>query len=97
MCIRDSGNYRTESNPFAVKEGRSSGSAELGGNHCGALQKKIVVEPGEESRLIFMLGVGPREKGKEIRSKYSDLANVDKEFAALKMCIRDSRWCARGC
>ena len=84
--MRDSflGNYRTESNPFAVKEGRSSGSAELGGNHCGALQKKIVVEPGEESRLIFMLGVGPREKGKEIRSKYSDLANVDKEFAALK-------------
>jgi N,N'-diacetylchitobiose phosphorylase len=78
------GNYRTETNPLAVEQGKCTGSAELGGNHCGALQKKIVVEPGEESRIVFMLGVGPRAKGKEIRSKYSDLANVDREFAALK-------------
>jgi len=84
--MRDSflGNYRTETNPLAVEQGGCEGSAELGGNHCGALQKKIVVAPGEESRLVFMLGVGPRKKGQEIRSKYSVLNNVDREFAALK-------------
>jgi len=84
--MRDSflGNYRTETNPLAVELGKCGGSAELGGNHCAALQKKLTVAPGEESRLVFMLGVGPRAKGKEIKSKYSILANVDKEFAALK-------------
>ncbi|MGA2808381.1 MAG: hypothetical protein ABSE87_09605 [Terracidiphilus sp.] len=84
--MRDSflGDYRTETNPLAVEQGACTGSEELGGNHCGALQKKLTIEPGEESRLVFMLGVGAREKGKEIKSKYSDLANVDREFAALK-------------
>ena len=84
--MRDSflGDYRTETNPLAVERGECTGSAELGGNHCGALQKRLTIEPGEESRLVFMLGVGPRAKGKEIKTKYSILANVDKEFAALK-------------
>jgi N,N'-diacetylchitobiose phosphorylase len=78
------GRYRTETNPRAVEEGRCSASAELGGNHCGALQKKLTIAPGEEFRIVFMLGVGPRAKGKEIKEKYSNLANVDREFAALK-------------
>ena len=84
--LRDSflGDYRTETNPLAVERGSCGGSAELGGNHCGALQKKIELAPGEEQRLVFMLGVGPRAKGKETRSKYSIPANVDREFAALK-------------
>ena len=78
------GNYRTESNPRAVESGLCSGSTELGGNHCGALQKKITIAPGEESRLIFMLGVGARDQGKQIKAKYSNFANVDREFAALR-------------
>jgi N,N'-diacetylchitobiose phosphorylase len=84
--MRDSflGAYRSESNPLAVEQGSCTGSAELGGNHCGALQKKIQLAPGEESRLVFMLGAGSSTKGKEIRAKYSIPANVDNEFAALK-------------
>jgi N,N'-diacetylchitobiose phosphorylase len=78
------GNYRTETNPIGVEEGRLAGTAELGGNHCGALLKKIEVMPGEEVRLVFILGVGARDKGKEMSSKYSDFANVDREFGALK-------------
>lgn len=78
------GNYRTESNPLAAENGSCSGSTELGGNHCGALQKKITIAPGEESRLVFMLGVGARDKGKQIKAKYSDPAIVDREFAVLK-------------
>ena len=78
------GAYRTETNPLAVERGACSGSHELGGNHCGALHKKLSLAPGEEARLIFMLGVGTRGAGREIKTKYSNLRNVDEEFAALK-------------
>lgn len=85
-CLRDSflGAYRTEGNPIAVEHGTCSGSHELGNNHCGSLQKDLVLAPGEEVRLIFMLGEGNREAGKKIREKYSDMANVDAAYAQLK-------------
>lgn len=85
-CLRDSflGAYRTEDNPIAVERGTCSGSHELGNNHCGSLQKDLVLAPGEEVRLIFMLGEGSREAGKKIREKYSDLATVDAAYAQLR-------------
>lgn len=85
-CLRDSflGAYRTEDNPIAVEHGTCSGSHELGNNHCGSLQKDLVLAPGEEVRLIFMLGEGNREAGKKIRKKYSDMANVDAAYAQLR-------------
>lgn len=85
-CLRDSflGAYRTEDNPIAVERGTCSGSHELGNNHCGSLQKDLVLAPGEEVRLIFMLGEGSREAGKKIREKYSDMANVDAAYAQLR-------------
>lgn len=85
-CLRDSflGAYRTEDNPIAVERGTCSGSHELGNNHCGSLQKDLVLAPGEEVRLIFMLGEGNREAGKKIREKYSDMAKVDAAYAQLK-------------
>ena len=85
-CLRDSflGAYRTEDNQIAVEHGTCSGSHELGNNHCGSLQKDLVLAPGEEVRLIFMLGEGNREAGKKIREKYSDMANVDAAYAQLK-------------
>jgi len=85
-CVRDAfiGNYRTETNPIAVENGGCSNSSELGGNHCGALHKKLLMKPEEEARLIFMLGVGSREeKGSLIKQKYSVLKNVDNAFREL--------------
>ena len=84
-CTRDSflGSYRTESNPLAVERGCCSQSAELGGNHCGALQKNLRLEPGEEVRLVFMLGVGNRAQGAQIKRRYSQPAAVDAAFAKL--------------
>jgi N,N'-diacetylchitobiose phosphorylase len=63
--VRDKflGGYRTESNPLAVERGRCSNSSELGGNHCGALQRRSSLKPGEEMRLVFMMGVGNRDVG----------------------------------
>lgn len=85
-CVRDKflGNYRTETNPISVEDDQCHGSSELGGNHCGALHKRISIEAGEESRLLFLLGVGPRAKGKEVRSKYAEPAAVDRAFMDLK-------------
>ncbi|MDR2793209.1 MAG: N,N'-diacetylchitobiose phosphorylase, partial [Treponema sp.] len=84
-CLRDTflGPYRSETNPLAVERGACSGSAELGGNHCGALRRKIDIEAGEERRMTFMLGEGGRETGTKLRAKYGDARNVDGAFAKL--------------
>lgn len=88
--IRDAflGPYRTETNPLAVERGVCSNQSELGGNHCGALHKRITLQPGEEQRLIFLLGVGGRAVGQKLRKKYSDLARVDQAFLELQECWR---------
>ena len=84
-CLRDKfiGPYRTESNPLAVEKGICGGSFEKGNNHCGSLQKKISLKPGEEVRLLFMLGEGNREAGYQMREKYSEYKNVEKAFQEL--------------
>ena len=85
-CVRDRflGSYRTETNPIAVERGECENTTELGGNHCGALHKRLTLAPGEETRLVFMLGVGPRATGTEIKAKYSEPAAVDSAFEALR-------------
>jgi len=85
--VRDAfiGSYRTETHPIAVERGACSGSSELGGNHCGALQRRLALKPGEEARLTFLLGVGPRTAGARMRGKYSVPGAVDdasRELAA---------------
>ena len=87
------GNYRTETNPIAVEQGECQNTSELGGNHCGALHKRLTLAPGEETRIVFMLGVGPRATGKEIKAKYSDLAAVDAAFEALKSLLAEEARC----
>jgi len=85
-CLRDSfiGIYHTETDPQAVILGQCSGSCELGGNHCGSLHKRFTMNPGEETRFAFMLGVGNCAAGLAIRHKYSDLDNVDEAYRELK-------------
>lgn len=78
------GAYRSETNPIAVESGRCSNTSELGGNHCGALHKKISLAPGEEIRLIYMLGVGDRAAGQAMREKYATSSKVQEALAELK-------------
>ncbi len=84
-CLRDSfiGAWRTESDPIAVETGRMSGSFEQGGNHCGALQKRFVLAPGQEIRARFLLGTGDAVQARRMREKYTD-AYADGAFAALR-------------
>ncbi|MDO5574349.1 MAG: N,N'-diacetylchitobiose phosphorylase [bacterium] len=85
-CLRDKfiGLYHTEDHPVAVEQGGCGGSYEKGGNHCGALQKNIILQPGEQIRLIYMLGEGNREAGRKMREKYSKPEQVDHAYAVLK-------------
>lgn len=84
-CVRDRfiGNYHTEANPAAVEKRSCSSSTEKGGNHCAALQKKLTLAPGEEARLVFLLGEGRRADGQRMREKYADPAAVDAAADAL--------------
>lgn len=86
-AVRDTflGAYRTEANPAAVERGECGNSTELGGNHCGALHKRLALAPGNEDRVVFMLGVGSRkEAGIPMKTKYTNLANVDAAFGELR-------------
>ena len=85
-CLRDKflGLYHTEDDPQAVIGGKCSGSFEKGNNHCGALQKDIVLEPGQEKRIIFILGEGNREAGRRAREKYCDFGAVDAAHERLR-------------
>ncbi len=90
-CLRDKfiGSYRTEDNPIAVESGKCSGSYELGNNHCASLQKDIVLAPGEEVRLIYMLGEGNRAAGKKMKEKYLSPAAVDAAYETLRKFWKD--------
>ncbi|MDD3279725.1 MAG: N,N'-diacetylchitobiose phosphorylase [Lachnospiraceae bacterium] len=85
-CLRDSfiGPYRTEKNPVGVEKGRLSGSYEKGNNHCGSLHKALHLLPGEETRVVFMLGEGNRKCGEKMREKYRLPSQVDQVYADLR-------------
>ena len=77
------GSYRTERNPLGVEKGTLSGSTELGGNPCGALEKRLVLQPGEEARVLFYLGTGSERAIERARRVY-DEAGTDRAFAELR-------------
>ncbi len=85
-CMRDKfiGTYHSESDPAAVAAGKCFSSFEKGGNHCGSLQKNLTLGPGEEVRLVFMLGEGNRAEGRRIRKRYGNNKAVDDVYADLK-------------
>ena len=83
-CLRDSfiGPYRTERDPETVENGICKGSFQKGGNHCGCLMKHLTLQPGEEVRLIFLLGEGGIAAGKSAKQKYTP-AKADEDFQRL--------------
>ncbi len=83
MRDRFIGAYHTERDPIAVQRGQLSASTELGGNPCGALQKKLILQPGEEKRVLFYLGTGRGQAVADARARY-DEAGTDTAFADLR-------------
>ena len=86
-CMRDRflGNYRTETNPSAVESGQCTGSSELGGNHCGGVAEAADARRRRRGAADLPAGRGSARQGvRDARPKYSDLAEVDRAFAALQ-------------
>ena len=77
------GPYHTERDPRGVAEGCLTGSTELGGNPCGALQRKLTLAPGQEARVLLYLGTGRGDAAESARRRY-DEAGTDAAFAALR-------------
>ncbi|USD64804.1 N,N'-diacetylchitobiose phosphorylase [Vibrio sp. SCSIO 43136] len=77
------GLYRDEANPIAVEKGQCSNSAQTCYNHCGSLHKQFVLQPGEEVRFAYVLGIG-KGNGERLRKHYQDPANVDQAFDQIK-------------
>ena len=83
-CLREKfiGRYRSERNPEVVETGVTTGSFRKGGNHCGVLKKNVTLAPGEEARLLFLLGEGGIEAGKSAKARCNQ-AWADDNFARL--------------
>jgi len=78
------GSYRDYSNPIAVEKGRCSNSLNYGKNSCSAMHVEVELLPGEEKRVIYLLGDGGEAKARRVMEKYKDVKRVDYEFEELK-------------
>jgi cellobiose phosphorylase len=79
------GNYRDEKNPLVVETGRSTNYCENSGYPIGSLEHRFTLAPGKTKRIVYRTGMSPREETwKADAAQYSDFAEVDAAFAALK-------------
>ncbi|MCR5734868.1 MAG: N,N'-diacetylchitobiose phosphorylase [Lachnospiraceae bacterium] len=78
------GLYRTFANPVCVEKGKLDDSLNYNDNSCGALQTDMVLKPGEERELIFILGQSDNEVAGKVIERYEEKGLVDKEIGALK-------------
>lgn len=79
------GEHNDESNPSAVELGRCKNSLISGGNPCACYHIRVNLKPKQIKKIIFAVGYGKADvEGKKFKQKYSDIANVEKEYNKLK-------------
>jgi cellobiose phosphorylase len=79
------GNYRDLSNPVVVENGRTENSQTRRGNNVGVLCHELVLKPGEEIEIIYILGVTEKPKQvSRIIARYRRTENVRAAFVTLK-------------
>lgn len=79
------GSYRSESNPAAIEGNGCTGSTLLGGDPCGALQIKAVLQPGETRTINFFLGTAMTEAATEAAVAHSREGDfVARSFQAVR-------------
>jgi cellobiose phosphorylase len=54
------GPWRSEANPAAIERGVCFNTEVTAGDPCACLQNEIVLEPGEEKELVYILGITPK-------------------------------------
>ncbi|HEX2925386.1 MAG TPA: N,N'-diacetylchitobiose phosphorylase, partial [Ruminiclostridium sp.] len=78
------GTYGSYSNPVALSKGRCSNSLNYTGNSCASLQIDLDLLPGEEKKIIFILGAGNEEIAQQKIKHYDIRGVVDDELSQLK-------------
>jgi N,N'-diacetylchitobiose phosphorylase len=78
------GPYRNYANPRSVVRGQCSNSLNFNGNSCGALQCNMVLQPGEEKELVFLLGAYGGEEAAALIERYKDPSVVQEEYEELR-------------
>ena len=86
-CDREDflGRCRDLAAPIVVETGQASNKPSPRGNSIGSLKHEIPLAPGEERRLVFIMGV--TEQPREIPAvvaRFSKPAEVDRAMAALR-------------
>ncbi|MGD0166669.1 MAG: glycosyl hydrolase family 65 protein [Gaiellaceae bacterium] len=71
--------------PAVVEFGEPSNQSSPRGNSIGSLCHELVLEPGEEREIVFLLGITDQpEEIERVLATYCDSEQVDSSFAALK-------------
>lgn len=78
------GPYRDLGNPQVLEEGESKESEAPNGNIIGSISHEVELDPGEERRIVHVLGDEYADNSRPILSKYRSLEKVDAEFERLQ-------------
>ncbi|MEZ5277245.1 MAG: N,N'-diacetylchitobiose phosphorylase [Opitutaceae bacterium] len=79
------GPYRSYDRPLVVETGASTGSDAYGDNACGSLRTTIELDPGEETTLVALLGLGPvATVGHETVREYGSAERCEEELVRLR-------------
>ncbi len=84
------GNYNSEANPEALKEGKCSNSYAMGGNPCAATHIKLNLLPGQKEKIVFILGFSESEAhARKFIKKYKNSQIAEGELNKLKKHWKD--------
>jgi cellobiose phosphorylase len=85
-CEREKflGVYRSYDRPEAVERGQLGNNEHLSDNGCGSIQSDLELAPGESADVIVLLGIGQAPVAKKVRTKFGNVAAVERELAKLK-------------
>jgi cellobiose phosphorylase len=79
------GRYRDLGNPEVVERGRPANEESPRGNSIGSLCHELVLAPGEEKEIIYLLGVTDEpEQIAPVLARYRDPGNVEAAFQSLR-------------
>ncbi len=78
------GSYRDLSNPTAVEQGYCENYEARRGNGAGVLSHQLILEPGEEKEIIYLLGTTPDKERVKDKLVYLNTDRVEEELSNLK-------------
>ena len=79
------GRYHSYANPVGVLNGDCGNNLNYNSNACGALETKIILEPGETKEIAFVLGMKDDEETVEVMNSYSDVkTKTEEELQEIK-------------